>query len=112
MDGRVKYMKRRLDNGETLRLEDQAWLVAEYERLWRALVEVDTYLANDPDVWRVVSVAKAGDVLCDALGPNVILSINSRVEALLCPRCLIGDRCENCGKPASEHGGPLFSCWP
>lgn len=88
MDARVKFQEARLARGEDLDREDQEWLLAEYKRFWHALVEVDTYLANDPDVWRVVSVAKAGDVLCDALGPNVITSINARVEPLLCPSCL------------------------
>jgi hypothetical protein len=58
-----------------------------YERLWSALVEIDTYLANDPQVWRIVSVCKAGEVLCDVLGAEVIGSINASIEALLCPSC-------------------------
>lgn len=51
----------------------------EIARLHRALIEIDTYLANDPDVWRIVSVAKAGDVLCDVLGAETIQRINAGV---------------------------------
>jgi hypothetical protein len=57
------------------------------ERLRAALMEIDTYLANDPDVWRIVSVAKAGDVLCDVLGSETIQGINASVEARLCASC-------------------------
>lgn len=55
--------------------------------LTRALIEIDTYLANDPDVWRIVSVAKAGDVLCEVLGAETIQAINAQVEANLCASC-------------------------
>ncbi len=53
----------------------------------KALEEIDTYLANDPDVWRIVSVAKVGDVLCQVLGADVIQRINASVEENLCARC-------------------------
>ena len=57
------------------------------DRLYDALVEIDTYLANDPQVWRIVSVAKAGDVLCDVLGAEVVQRINRGVAANLCVAC-------------------------
>lgn len=59
----------------------------ERDRFHAALVEIDTYLANDPDVWRLGSVAKAGDVLCDVLGAETIGRINASVGPLLCPAC-------------------------
>ena len=49
--------------------------------------EIDTYLAHDPEVWRIVSVTKAGDVLCDILGAETIGRINASVAANLCVRC-------------------------
>lgn len=63
-------------------------LLTENEYLRQALVEIDTYLAHDPDVWRIVSVCKVGEVLCDALGAEVIGQINASVMAILCPGCL------------------------
>ena len=60
------------------------------EELTAACVEIDTYLANDPLVWRIVSVAKAGDVLCDVLGSEVIGAINrsAHCESEHCPYCV------------------------
>jgi hypothetical protein len=55
-------------------------------RLYNALVDIDLYLAHDPLVWRLENVSKAGDVLCDILGPEVIGRIND--DALrYCPYC-------------------------
>lgn len=63
-----------------------------------ALVEIDTYLANDPDVWRIVSVCKAGEILCDVLGDEAIAEINASVPENLCADCL--------GKIHSLPGAP------
>jgi len=74
----------RLRNDHFFSLEASEIRAAELEN---ALVEIDTYLANDPDVWRIVSVCKAGEVLCDVLGPETIAAINAGVEANLCAKC-------------------------
>lgn len=72
-------------------------MVADRDRYRAALEEIDTYLANDPDVWRIVSVSKAGDVLCDVLGAETVQRINASVAANLCAKCAseIGLRSES-----------------
>lgn len=66
--------------------ETIATLEGERERLLDALIEIDTYLASDPLVWRLGNVAKAGQVLCDVLGDETIEKINAEVLAN-CPYC-------------------------
>lgn len=53
---------------------------ARADRLRDALIEVDIYLANDPDVFRLVSVAKAGEVIGDAIGWDTVRTINERAR--------------------------------
>jgi hypothetical protein len=52
-----------------------------------ALCDVDAYLANVPDLWTIGNVAAAGNVLCDALGMDVIAEINADVLPPLCAEC-------------------------
>jgi hypothetical protein len=62
-------------------------VITERDRYRSALIDVDVYLANDPQVWRIGNVAKVGDVLCDILGEDVIAGINAGVQSLWCSKC-------------------------
>jgi hypothetical protein len=70
------------ENTETpqFREDDRGSCCACADRLRDALIEVDIYLANDPDVFRLVSVAKAGEVIGDAIGWDTVRTINERAR--------------------------------